>query len=65
MDYEQLSEEDAIALRVAIGHELVKLFNLKMPKNGLLETATGKKSMQGIGSTVIGILETQYKRIAK
>jgi len=64
IDYKNLSEHDAIALRVAIGQKVAQLLNLQVDaKTGWIKTTTGKKSIQGLGSTIIGIMEDEFKRL--
>jgi hypothetical protein len=66
MNISNLPETDAVAVRVAIGQQVVELFKLKVdPKTGWITTTTGKKSLQGIGSTLIGIIESEVKRLTE
>lgn len=59
MSYKDLNESDSIKFRIALGEEIARVFQLKIDKKtGLVETTHGKKAMQGIGSTVIGFIET-------
>jgi len=65
-NYENLSEYEAIALRIAIGQKVAELLNLQADaKTGWVKTTTGKKSIQGLGSTIIGIIEDEFKRITE
>ena len=64
--YKDLSEIQAVELRVAMGHEIIKFLGLKQDKKtGMVKTAWGNKHVQGIGSEIIGILETELKRITE
>lgn len=66
MDYKKLSESDLIVLRVAIGQQVSELLDLKVnKKTGWVKTSHGKKSIQGLGSAIIRIIESEITRVTE
>jgi hypothetical protein len=56
-------EVNEITLNVAIGHEVFKLFNLKINAKGKIKTERGEKTIQGIGATILNIITEQKERL--
>ena len=45
-----------IEREIKIGKHVINIFNLKLKKNGLVSTQWGDKSIQGIGATILTIV---------
>ncbi len=57
-----LTENESIALKVAIGYEVSQLLNLKFGKDGRTKTSWGTKSVEGLGACIQRIVEEQTEK---
>jgi len=56
-----LTKETAVS--VAIGQRLSDLLNLKIGKDGKINTSWGRKTIKGLGSCIIAIVEDENERL--
>jgi hypothetical protein len=56
--------ENSKELKIAIGYELLQLLNLKVDAAGKVKTSWGKKSVEGLGASVLSIVEQQKERLS-
>jgi hypothetical protein len=44
-------------LEISVGNEIVEILNLKVNKDGRINTSWGKKSIQGLGAFILFMVE--------